>query len=109
MRRVHVIRLAKRLLGDFPVGVNHLGDVRLLVAALEIPDLEVIIHLANEVRERLGVFIGVDEHEPGPHTGLGLRQLEVLRLDMREVPLSRNVLQVTVDRPRIPVERATNL
>ena len=92
MGRVDVVRLAERFLRDLPVGVNHLGDVGLLVATLEVPHLHVIVELADEVRQRLGVLIRVDEDEPLPDAGLGLRKFELFGLDLGEVPLRRNVL-----------------
>ena len=107
--RVYVVRLAERFLRDLPVGVNDLGHVGLLIPPLEIPHLEVVVHLANEVGQWLGVRIGIDEHEASPHARLGLGEFELFGLDMREVPLRRDVLQVAVDRPRKPMKRTSDL
>ena len=70
-----MIRLAEGFLGDLPVGVDDLGDVGLLVAMLEVPDLELILEFAEEVVEGLGVVgIGVDDDEARPLGDLGLGQ-----------------------------------
>ena len=109
MRGVDVERLAERLLGDLPVGRDDLRHVRLHVAVAEVPAIEVGGELPDEVVERLGVRVGVDEHEAVPRADLDLGQREALGGDVREVPRGGDVLEAAVEVPGEAVERAADL
>jgi len=108
---VHVVRLAERLLGDLPVGLDDLGDVGFDVAVLEVPDLELLDRFPEVLRERSGVGVGVDEDEPRPRVDAARGQVEVVRtlVDVGEVPRSRNVGEGAVEGPREAVEVAADL
>ena len=62
----------------FQLALITLRHVGLDVAVAQVPALEVVGELADEVLERAGVRIGVDEHEPGPRADLDLGQRELL-------------------------------
>ena len=111
MRGVDVVRLAERLLGDLPVGVDDARHVGLDVAVAEVPDLELLDDLAEVLLERRGVRVGVDEHEAGPGADGALGQREVVGalVDVREVPRRGNVGEVAGEVPCETVERAADL
>ena len=109
MGGVDVEGLAERLLGDLPVGVDHLGHVGLGVAVGQVPHRELIHDLAEEVLQRLGVGVGIDHHEAGPGAHLALGQRELLVADLLEVPPGRHVLERAVEGPGEAVERAADL
>ena len=105
-----VHRLHERLLGDLPVAAQHLRHVDLDEAVLERPPGEVVVELADVLRQRRRRRVGVDEHEPAPGRDLHLAQAPVGRiLDLREVPRARDVQQRPVDLPAEAVERAAEL
>jgi hypothetical protein len=111
MRAADVVRLAERLLGHLPVGLDDLGDVRLDVTVLEVPHREVIGKSADEIHQRRRVRVGIDEHEAGPRADRALGEAEVVRpfVHVREIPRRRDIGECTVDRPGEAVERATDL
>src|SRR5271165_949378 len=74
MGRDDVEGLHEGLLCDFPVAAQDFRDVGLLVPPLKGPTPELIRQLwSDEVVERFGLRIGIDENEaaPGPNSSFG--------------------------------------
>ena len=103
--------LVEGLLRDLPVAAQLLRHVRLDVAVLEVPHAEVLGQRAEEVLQRLGVRIRVDEDEPAPGADLGLGQLPgvPVGLDLGELVGAGHVAQRPVQLPGEAVERAAEL
>jgi hypothetical protein len=109
VRRDHVVALAERLHADLPVGRHLLHGVERLVPVLVVEAVGEVLDELGRVRlERFAVGIEVDEHEalPGGDPRLGKARAIGLPAHMTEIPLARQVHEVTVDRPGPPVERA---
>src|SRR5688572_11312211 len=70
---------------------------------------EVIRQQSEVVGEWWGLVVQVDEDETAPRVDSHLGQRELALIDMREVPLPRNPLQVSVEPIRPSVERAGDL
>ena len=109
MRRDHVVGLHERLLGDLPVAVHHLGDVRLLVSVLQRPTLEMGAEITQVILERRRVEIHVDEDEATPRADEHLGQPPFVGLEPGEVPLTWHLLETSVEFPREAVECAPEL
>ena len=101
--------LHERFLRDLPVHPHGLGDVDARVAVLQRPAGEEGGQVAEVVGEGFAIEIGIDEDEAAPRPDAHLRQLELGRFDLREVPSARDALELAVQRPAEAVERALEL
>ena len=85
-------------------------DVGLDVAVAEVPAVEVGGQLLDEVLERLGVGIGVDEHEPVPRADLDLGQARtVSAVTCGRSQWAGTSFRRAVEVPGEAVERAADL
>ncbi len=111
--RVSVVGLAKGLLRDLPIALDHLGHVSLDIAAGQIPPLEVVKAIAGPLLERFSRQVRVDEHEALPCRHLDFRKLKLACLDSiaecRKVPVCWGLLEGSVEFPGKAMERASDL
>jgi hypothetical protein len=104
-----VERLDERLERDLPVAGDLGGDVEVDRPVRHRPAVALRRERRDVVLERLGVRVGVDEDEPLPGADPRLRQVELLRLHVAEVPDAGDVLHRAVQVPREAVERTPQL
>ena len=83
---------AECLLGDLPVRADDLCDMGLLVTVSEVPALEMLDDLTEEVVQGFSIRIRVDEHHSGPDPDGALREHKRLRFNMGEVPIRGHLL-----------------
>ena len=109
MGHEYVVGLHKRFLHHLPVGANDLGDVRLLVAPLVREQREMASQIAKMFGQRGTRRVRIEKNESPPPVEANFRERFLGAVQPRKVIRTRNLLQLSVQRPRPAVERAAQL
>ena len=105
----HMEPLQKGLHGDLPVAGHNLGNMGRQPALLKWPGRKMLGHDAEILGQRCAIRVHVDEDKAAPCVEPGLRQIEILFVDMRKVPVTGDFFQRTIKVPGEAVKRTAQL
>ena len=91
VRGIHMKGFAKGFLRDFPIAGHHFGRVGLFVQTAKVPTFKLFCQILDKVIKRIAVLIRVDKNKPSPNRQRYFRQRKITLVDLREVPIRRDI------------------